>query len=101
MDFERQQDAAAAVPHAAPDAPVEPELATPFDLVLPRQIVCPLVFSSPHSGDVYPARFMESTRLDAASLRRSEDAHVHLLFGCAKAIGAPMLRADFRAPISI
>jgi N-formylglutamate amidohydrolase len=38
---------------------------------------------------------MESTRLDAASLRRSEDAHVHQLFGCAKAIGAPMLRARF------
>ncbi len=48
-----------------------------------------------HSGDVYPARFMRSTRLDAASLRRSEDAHVHFLFGCAKAIGAPMLSARF------
>ena len=95
MDLERQQDAAAAVPHAASGAPVEPELATPFDLVLPGEIICPLVFSSPHSGDVYPARFMESTRLDAASLRRSEDAHVHQLFGCAKAIGAPMLRARF------
>jgi hypothetical protein len=59
MDFERQQDAAVAVPRGGRDEPVEPELATPFDLVLPRQIVCPLVFSSPHSGDVYPARFME------------------------------------------
>jgi N-formylglutamate amidohydrolase len=74
---------------------VEPELATPFDLVLPEEIACPLVFSSPHSGNVYPARFLEQTRLDAASLRRSEDAHVDRLFACAKALGAPMLRARF------
>ncbi len=95
MDLERRRNAMAAAPCTAPGAPVEPELATPFDLVLPEEIACPLVFSSPHSGNVYPARFLEQTRLDAASLRRSEDAHVDRLFACAKALGAPMLRARF------
>jgi len=95
MDLERGQNAIAAVSHAAPGAPVEPELAPPFDLILPEEVASPLVFSSPHSGNVYPARFLEQTRLDAASLRRSEDAHVDQLFACANAIGAPMLRARF------
>jgi N-formylglutamate amidohydrolase len=62
---------------------------------LPAETVSPLVFSSPHSGNIYPGRFLEQTRLDAASLRRSEDAHVDQLFACANAIGAPMLRAKF------
>ncbi len=95
MDLERGQNAIAAVSRAAPGAPVEPELAPPFDLILPEEVACPLVFSSPHSGNVYPARFLEQTRLDAASLRRTEDAHVDRLFACANAIGAPMLRARF------
>jgi len=49
----------------------------------------------PHSGNVYPLRFLEQTRLDSTSLRASEDAHVDVLFACAQAIGAPLLRAKF------
>jgi N-formylglutamate amidohydrolase len=75
--------------------PVEPELAEPFDLVEPLELTSPLVFSSPHSGSVYPARFLEQARLDAATLRRSEDAHVDVLFAAAVEIGAPMLKAHF------
>jgi N-formylglutamate amidohydrolase len=74
---------------------VEPELAPPFEIVAPPALACPLVFSSPHSGSVYPARFLEQARLDSASLRRSEDAYVDTLFACASDLGAPMLRACF------
>lgn len=72
---------------------LDPEFEPSFELIEPGDLCCPLVFSSPHSGDVYPARFLESSSLDLASLRRSEDAHVHALFASAKAIGAPLLRA--------
>ncbi len=74
---------------------IEPELAAPLEILAPASLACPLVFSSPHSGAIYPARFLERARLDAASLRRSEDAYVDSLFGRAREIGAPMLRAHF------
>lgn len=80
---------------AASVRPSDPELRQPFELAEPEELTSPLVFSSPHSGDVYPARFLESSRLDVVSLRRSEDAHVHALFGQATAVGAPLLRAHF------
>lgn len=61
----------------------------------PEELSSPLVFSSPHSGSVYPASFLEKTRLGITNLRRSEDAHVHALFASATAIGAPLLHARF------
>lgn len=75
--------------------PVEPELRLPFELIEPTELTSPLVLSSPHSGDVYPARFLASSRLDIASLRRSEDAHVQDLFAHAPLLGAPLLKAHF------
>jgi N-formylglutamate amidohydrolase len=73
----------------------DPELDPAFEIVEPSGALSPLVLSSPHSGAVYPRRFLASARLDAAALRRSEDAFVDDLFaGCALA-GAPMLRARF------
>ncbi len=77
--------------HAGP----EPELDPPFDVLEPRSLTCPLVFSSPHSGAVYPARFLASARLDAVALRRSEDAFVDALFAGALNLGAPLIRARF------
>ena len=73
----------------------EPELDPPFDVVEPTQLLCPLVFSSPHSGCVYPRRFLESARLDATALRRSEDCFVDDLFAGVTAMGAPLIRARF------
>ncbi|QGM98925.1 N-formylglutamate amidohydrolase [Methylocystis parvus] len=75
--------------------PHEPELTPAFDVVEPEELLSPLVFSSPHSGRIYPARFLSAARLDAASLRRSEDAYVDELFAASRAVGAPMLRALF------
>lgn len=40
-----------------------------------------MVVASPHSGDRYPIDLLAASKLDAAALRRSEDAHVDVLFG--------------------
>ncbi len=73
----------------------EPELDPPFDIVEPARPLCPLVLSSPHSGSIYPQRFLDSARLDAVALRRSEDAFVDELFAGAADFGAPLIRARF------
>jgi N-formylglutamate amidohydrolase len=76
-----------------PDTPGPAELEPAFELDTPPDLSTALVFSSPHSGRLYPESFRAQTKLDEFSLRRSEDAHVDALFGCAGALGAPMLRA--------
>ena len=73
----------------------EPELDPPFDIIEPARPLCPLVLSSPHSGSIYPQRFLDSARLDAVALRRSEDAFVDDLFAGATSLGAPLIRARF------
>src|ERR1700732_3538182 len=73
--------------------PHEPALDPPFEVVEPARVACPLVFSSPHSGNVYPRRFLEAARLDETVLRRSEDAFVDALFGGVAPLGAPPLNA--------
>ncbi|WP_224703561.1 N-formylglutamate amidohydrolase [Devosia aquimaris] len=66
-----------------------------FETIRPRRLVAPVVFNSPHSGRVYPERFLAMTRLDHLSIRQSEDAWVDELFARAPHLGAPMLRAHF------
>ncbi len=73
----------------------ESDFSPPFEVIEPAELTSPLVFSSPHSGRVYPERFLAAARLDAAALRRSEDAYVDELFAAAGAVGAPLLRAHF------
>ncbi|MGJ0509473.1 MAG: N-formylglutamate amidohydrolase [Methylocystis sp.] len=75
--------------------PAESEFSPPFEVIEPGELTSPLVFSSPHSGRVYPERFLAAAKLDAASLRRSEDAYVDELFASAGAVGAPLLLAHF------
>jgi N-formylglutamate amidohydrolase len=53
------------------------------------------VLNSPHSGRFYPPRFLAMSRLDAATIRRSEDAYVEELFAGAAALGIPLLCANF------
>jgi N-formylglutamate amidohydrolase len=79
----------------APPAPLEPELAKPFETLEPARLDTPLVLSSPHSGAIYPARFLSASRLHPHVLRRSEDAHVDALWAEAAALGVPMLKAHF------
>ena len=73
----------------------EPELDPPLDILEPPDLTSGVVLSSPHSGSIYPDRFLKSARLDAASLRRSEDAFVDDLFVGAVRLGCPLLRARF------
>ena len=75
--------------------PVEPELVSPFEVLEPERLETSLILCSPHSGRIYPARFLKLARLDAQALRQSEDAFVDDLLAQAVAAGAPRLRAHF------
>src|SRR6185503_3924617 len=74
---------------------IESELSPPFKVAKPAELAAPLVFNSPHSGRIYPSAFLASSKLDALTLRRSEDAYVEELFGFVSALGAPLLYAHF------
>jgi N-formylglutamate amidohydrolase len=67
----------------------------PVETIEPARLSVPLIFSSPHSGAIYPERFLAASRLDPLMLRRSEDAFVDELFLPCVALGAPLLRANF------
>jgi len=67
----------------------------PFEVFQPPQQTVPLVFSSPHSGRMYPEPFLDASRLDLHSLRRSEDFFVDQLFPCVCDHGIPFLVARF------
>ena len=73
--------------HEAPPLPVA--------LARPERQGVPLVFVSAHSGRDYPPAFLAAARLDALTLRSSEDGFVDELFAAAPAVGAPLLMATF------
>lgn len=75
--------------------PSDPDPATAFEILSPPRHSVPFVLNSPHSGRAYPASFLAASRLDAATIRRSEDSYVDELFAPSVAIGMPMLRAHF------
>jgi N-formylglutamate amidohydrolase len=71
------------------------DLPPPFEIFEPDTLATPLIFNSPHSGRFYPSQFLNGSRLDALTLRRSEDAFVDELFAPCVGIGAPLMRANF------
>lgn len=71
------------------------ELTPPFEVREPLAPLTPFVFCSPHSGRVYTRHFLAQTRLDARTLRRSEDCFVDELYANAAACGAPLIAARF------
>ena len=77
------------------DADLAALLARPFRLTRPQDPSVPFIFASPHSGRRYPASLVARSRLDALTLRRSEDAFVDMLFEGAVGLGAPFLAAEF------
>jgi len=77
------------------DASASPAESRAYEILEPLSASCPLVFSSPHSGCDYPDDFVATSRLDPLTLRRSEDAHVDVLFRSVVDFGAPLLRALF------
>ncbi|MCU0830408.1 MAG: N-formylglutamate amidohydrolase [Rhizobiaceae bacterium] len=68
---------------------------TAFDVVAPAEQRVPFVFSSAHSGRIYPARFLALTQLDPWQIRRSEDCLVDDLYMGVRSLGAPLVRAHF------
>ncbi|MGH7014084.1 MAG: N-formylglutamate amidohydrolase [Stellaceae bacterium] len=69
--------------------------AEPVEVLANGGQAVPLVLASPHSGADYPVEFLAASRLDALTLRRSEDSFVDEIFGATPALGAPLLRARF------
>jgi N-formylglutamate amidohydrolase len=67
----------------------------PFLVLGPDTPAAPVVFASPHSGNVYPPEFVSAARLDAISLRSSEDAFIDELFTAAPLLGMPLIKARF------
>src|SRR5258707_8580824 len=66
-----------------------------IEVVAPPEQRLPVVLASPHSGSAYPPDLIAASRLDAHSLRRSEDSFVDEIFAAGPALGAPLLRARF------
>ena len=69
--------------------------AEPIEVLANGGQAVPLVLASPHSGADYPVDFLAASRLDALTLRRSEDSFVDEIFGAGPTLGAPLLRARF------
>ena len=67
----------------------------PFSLLQPARQMAALVLTSPHSGRRYNDAFLAQARLDAQSLRRSEDSFVEELFAAGPSLGVPLLAAEF------
>jgi N-formylglutamate amidohydrolase len=71
------------------------EFDLPFEILEPVEWRGPAVFNSPHSGSIYPHTFLATTRLDIATLRRSEDSFVDELVAGVVGRGYPLMRAHF------
>ncbi|MBO6718655.1 MAG: N-formylglutamate amidohydrolase [Rhizobiaceae bacterium] len=67
----------------------------PFCVAEAAEQRVPFVFNSPHSGRYYPNRFLAMAKLDAETIRKSEDCFVDELFNGAVRLGAPLLSANF------
>ena len=84
--------------HASERASILAELTPPFTLLRPETQLSPVVFCSPHSGRIYPKAFLEASRLDAHTLRKSEDCYVDELFEPVVGLGAPLIAARLLRP---
>ncbi|MEJ2435143.1 MAG: N-formylglutamate amidohydrolase [Pseudolabrys sp.] len=71
------------------------ELDPPFEILEPAACAGPVLFNSPHSGSTYPPAFLAMSRLDIATLRRSEDSFVDELVAGVVRQGFPLMRAHF------
>ncbi len=84
------KDASAIVTHPATPRPEEGEV---IEILRPKRQTLPVVFASPHSGNHYPDSFIAASRLDPATLRKSEDSFIDEIYGAAPRFGAPLLKA--------
>jgi N-formylglutamate amidohydrolase len=75
--------------------PFDGELPPPFEIVEPAEWRAPIIFNSPHSGSVYPEDFLNASRIDLPTLRRSEDSFMDELIADLSARGFPVVRVNF------
>jgi N-formylglutamate amidohydrolase len=75
--------------------PFDGELSPPFEIVEPATWRAPIIFNSPHSGSVYPADFLDASRIDVVALRRSEDSFMDELISGLSDRGFPVVRVHF------
>jgi len=75
--------------------PFDGELPPPFEIVEPAEWRAPVIFNSPHSGSVYPEEFLNASRIDLPTLRRSEDSFMDELIAELSARGFPVVRVNF------
>jgi N-formylglutamate amidohydrolase len=71
------------------------ELDPPFEVLEPAVCRGPVLFNSPHSGSTYPRGFLQASRLDVGTLRRSEDSFMDELMAGVVTHGFPLMRAHF------
>ncbi len=71
------------------------EQSPPFEIVEPAVWRAPIIFNSPHSGSVYPGEFLEASRIDLPTLRRSEDSFMDELIGHLSSRGFPVVVVHF------
>ncbi len=71
------------------------EFSPPFEIFEPAIWRAPIVFNSPHSGSIYPREFLAASRIDRASLARSEDSFMDEMIAGLPARGFPALRVNF------
>ncbi|HEX2840295.1 N-formylglutamate amidohydrolase [Hyphomicrobium sp.] len=76
-------------------SPISAELEPPFTILAPQAQSAPFVLCSPHSGRIYPRAFLDQSRLDPMTLRKSEDCFVDELFLGAAELGVPLISARF------
>ena len=74
---------------------IQDEFDPPFEALEPGECRGPILFNSPHSGRIYPREFLLASRLDLATLRRSEDSFVDELIAGVVERGHPLVRAHF------
>ncbi len=83
-------------PHRSEDAPQTEALPhETFTITRPLRQTAPIVIASPHSGNLYTPAFLAASRLDARSLRKSEDSFVDELCAAAPSLGIPLITAAF------
>jgi len=74
---------------------IRDELDPPYEVLEPAGTAGPVLFNSPHSGSTYPRDFLAASRLDMATLRRSEDSFVDELIAGVVERGFPLMHAHF------
>jgi N-formylglutamate amidohydrolase len=71
------------------------DVSPPFEIVEPATWRAPIIFNSPHSGSAYPDAFLNASRIDLPTLRRSEDSFMDDLIGGLGEHGFAVVRVHF------